>query len=93
MTKLELIHQISARIPGTTLTSINSFLDALAGVVKDSLLDGKSVKVPGLAKFETVDKPACTRRNPQTGATIHVPARKDVKTITAKSLRKSVVCR
>lgn len=89
MTKLELIHAIASRT-GLKLTTVKEVLDVLAVVVQNSMLRGVSIKLPGLVKFEPVDKPACTRRNPRNGATIHVPAHKDVKTVTAKSLRKSV---
>lgn len=47
----------------------------IAGMLKR----GEDVHIPGVGKLKLVDKKARTARNPQTGATVNVPARKDVK--------------
>lgn len=47
--------------------------------LKADLLAGRIVTIPGIGKLRVIDKPARKSRNPRTGETIEVPAKRAVK--------------
>jgi len=51
-------------------------LGAFMNVVKDTLADGGNVQLVGFGTFEVRERAARTSRNPQTGGTIQIPAKK-----------------
>jgi DNA-binding protein HU-beta len=51
---------------------------------------GTEVHIPGLGKFEVIDKPARTGRNPSTGAAVQIPAKKAIRYVPAKSLKEAI---
>lgn len=63
----------AAGIPKTKAdVAVNAFVDAIvANVAK-----GNSVRVPGLGTWKRANRKARTGRNPQTGDTVKIPARK-----------------
>ena len=75
MTRNELMKAL-AEESGTDVKSVNSVLQALAAVVSREVKSGSDVRVPGLGKFSRTDRKARKARNPQTGETVNVPAKK-----------------
>ena len=47
--------------------------------------------LPGIGRLKKVERKARTGRNPATGATIKIPAKKVVKLTLAKSLKDAIV--
>jgi len=74
MNKAELIDHIASK---TSLTkkSVGDVLDALMGGVMTTVKKGDSVTLTGFGTFKASKRSARTGRNPQTGATIQIPAR------------------
>lgn len=61
---------------------INAALEATMEAVKR----GEGLQLAGIATIQIVEKPARTARNPRTGATVQLPARKQVKIKPGKIL-------
>ena len=63
--KAEITHADMERI-------VKGFMDE----IKDAVAAGDSVQLVGLGTFEARERAARTARNPQTGETLHIPAKK-----------------
>jgi len=66
---------------------VNRVLLALAGVAQAQLKAGEEVTLGGLGKLKVTDRAAKTARNPRTGETVEVPAKKAVKFVPVKALK------
>lgn len=73
-----------------TLKETEAYLNAIKSAVIDSLADGDEISWPGFVKFSVGDVAARTARNPQTGESISVPAKKKVKIKTLGELKAAV---
>ena len=67
-------------------TAVNTVLDS----VRDTLKDGGKVTLIGFGTFSVSHRAARTGRNPQTGATIQIAAKNNVKFKAGKELTSSV---
>lgn len=88
MTKSQLITKLAegAEVPKATIKSI---LDELAQLAYKEAKNGFTV--PGIGKLVLVKRAARTGRNPATGATIKIPAKKVVKFRVAKAAKDAIV--
>ena len=75
MNKAELIEQI-AKDAGITKKQANESLEAFTGAVVSTLKKGDTVTMVGFGTFSVSNRSARNGRNPQTGATIKIKARK-----------------
>ena len=75
MTKAELIDQIS-KDASLSKKDAAAALNAAINSITSTLAAGEKVTVPGFGTFEVRSKAATTARNPRTGETIEVPAKK-----------------
>ncbi len=89
MNKNELIASIAAAT-GLTKTDSTKALDAFINSVAKALKEGKEVRLVGFGTFGVTERAATTGRNPRTGATIQIPARKVAKFKPGKALQDSV---
>nr|QIM10671.1 transcriptional regulator [uncultured Alphaproteobacteria bacterium] len=89
MNKNELISSI-ASATGLTKTDSAKALDAFITSVTKSLKAGKEVRLVGFGTFGISERAATTGRNPRTGATIKIPARKVAKFKPGKALQETV---
>lgn len=89
MNRKEVISAIAQRT-GAPQTDADRLLTALEEVLVDAVARGEKVQLPGFLSVERTERAARTGRNPQTGATIEIPAGHGVK-ITAGSRLKGAV--
>lgn len=89
MTKAELLDVIS-RKTSLNKTQINSVLDALSWAIQNEVADGGEATLPDIGKFVRVEKAARTGRNPATGKSIEIAAKK-VPTFKAAKAFKDIV--
>lgn len=89
MNKTALVNEIAGR---TNLSKADSAsaLGAVIDAISDSLSNGDSVSLLGFGSFSVSRRSARTGRNPQTGASIEIPARNLVKFSAGKALKESV---
>ena len=89
MNKPELVSAIAAET-GITKADTGRILDAFVKVAQGELLSTGKLQVFGLGVFSLVTRAACTRRNPQTGASIAVPEKRAVKFKPAADLKRAM---
>lgn len=75
MTKADFIAKV-AEAAGTTKTDAEKVFNATFEAITDLLAAGDSLQILGFGKFETKDRAAREGRNPLTGETLQIPAKK-----------------
>ena len=88
MTKAALIDRL-AKSAGLTKKDMSAFLDDLATLAYKEAKNGFTL--PGLGKLVLANRKARTGRNPQTGASIKIPAKRVVKFRVAKACKDGVL--
>jgi len=88
--KKELAEAIAKKenLPKAAATRI---LETLVEEITNGLKAGKKVALAGLGTFRVSQRKARTGRNPKTGETIQIPAKKAVKFRAAKELKEAVL--
>jgi DNA-binding protein HU-beta len=89
MTKAEIIEKIAAKAK-ITKRAANIALDTFVDSVTAALKRGDRVALVGFGTFTVAKRKARTARNPRTGETIQVPARKAPKFKAGRELKKAV---
>jgi len=89
MNKAELVGEVADRT-GLTKKTSREAVDALISAITDSLSREERVTLVGFGTFGVRQRKARTGRNPQTGATIQIPAKEVPKFKAGKSLREAV---
>lgn len=87
MTKSDLIDKI-ATVSGQTKGQTTIFVDALLRASAEMLSDVGEFKIPNLVEFKVVQRKARTARNPRTGGTLSIPAKKVVKAKVVGSMKR-----
>ncbi|MCI0449844.1 MAG: HU family DNA-binding protein [Chlorobi bacterium] len=85
MTREEIIAQMAADAK-TTKVAARTALDSFIGCVTKTLKKGGRVSLVGFGTFSVSKRNARTGRNPQTGASIEIPARKVARFKAGKAL-------
>ena len=88
-TKAELVAAMAEKT-GITKADTGRMLDAFITVVQKEFKAGNKIRLDGLGVFTPVTRAATTRRNPQTGAPVDVPAKKTVTFKPALDLRRGM---
>ncbi|ARJ07046.1 integration host factor [Humibacter sp. BT305] len=86
LNKTELVAAVAAA-SGQTQSAVNDVLDGLFSTLADSVSSGTKVTIPGWIAVERTERAARTGRNPQTGATIEIPAGYSVKISAGSKLK------
>ncbi len=89
MTKAEMIEKIAAKAK-ISKKAANAALDTFVESVTAALKKGDRVAMVGFGTFSVSKRKARTARNPRTGETINVPARKAPKFKPGRELKKAV---
>jgi len=85
----EIIKHIAQEIP-TNQDNAKKALDAVLDCIKESLKDGKIVRLIGFGTFSVQDKAASTGRNPRTGEPIEIAASKRLVFKAGKDLKEAI---
>jgi len=75
MNKQELIAEVSAQAK-VSKASTAAIVDALVDTIENAVANGNDVQLVGFGTFKQVAKAARAGRNPMTGATIQIAAKK-----------------
>ena len=86
MNKRELVGAVAAHTE-TDAKSAQKIVDGTIDVILATVAKGEVVNLSGFAKFERKSRPARLARNPQTGATVKVPAKKVAKITALKGFK------
>ncbi len=75
---------------GITKAQASDAIDATLEAITKALKSGDEVRLLGFGNFAVAQRKATTARNPQTGATVNVPASKAPKFKPGKALKDAV---
>jgi DNA-binding protein HU-beta len=89
MNKVDLVNEI-AKKAGTTKKTAEAMLDAFTGTVTKSVAKGEKVTLIGFGSFSTLTRSRRTGRNPRTGQTITIPAKKVPRFAPGKAFKDAV---
>ena len=89
MNKAELIEEVAGQT-GLTKAASGRAIDAVVSAISDCLAKGEKVTLVGFGTFGVRQRKARRGVNPQTGATIQIPAKKVPKFLASKALREAV---
>ena len=78
MNKGELVEKIAVNCE-VSKASAEQLLNSMLGIITEAVAEGDKVSLLGFGTFSVNDRPARQGRNPQTGASIEIPAKKVVK--------------
>lgn len=91
MTKNELLMKIQAQLGnGLSLKDIDHVLQTLGDVTQAALANGDEVTLPCLGKLSVIAKPERQDRNPATGETMTIAAKRAPKFSVSKALKDAV---
>jgi DNA-binding protein HU-beta len=86
MTKIELVEALSEKT-GMQKKDAEKILETLVNTIQDALKNNIKVNVAGLGTFIVVEKKARIARNPKTGETVQVAAKRAPKFKPGKQLK------
>ncbi len=89
MTKTELIDQVSGK-SGLTKKDSGKAVDAMIAAITQALAKNEKVQLVGFGSFEVRERGARTGRDPQTGASIKIAARRVPVFKAGKALKDAV---
>lgn len=89
MTKNELIEKV-AKKASLTKSASSDAVNSTFGLIRDCLVRGEKVVITGFGTFLIRSRAARRGRNPQTGATIQIPAKKLPSFTAGKTLKRAV---
>ena len=89
MNKGELIGAVASEA-NLNKAQAQAAVDALVGTIQAAMKSGEKVTLVGFGTFAASNRPARTGRNPQTGATIQISARKVPKFTPGKALKDAI---
>ena len=89
MNKAELAEEVSTET-GLTKAASGRVVSGITDAITDALARGERVTLVGFGTFQAVARKARRGRNPQTGETIQIPAKRVPKFKAGKNLREVV---
>jgi len=87
--KAELVEEV-ANQTGLTRKASREAIDAMTSVVTDALARGEKVTLVSFGTFQVMERKARRGRNPQTGETIQIAAKKVPRFKPGKGLKEAV---
>jgi len=91
MTKSELINRVAAQKPQMKKADVESVVDTIFEQMTRALSDrGDRVEIRGFGTFNVKQRKAREGRNPKTGETIQIPARRAIHFRAGKELNSSI---
>tara|TARA_B100000029_G_scaffold172761_1_gene169123 strand:- start:7240 stop:7512 length:273 start_codon:yes stop_codon:yes gene_type:complete len=89
MNKDDLINQVSSDLEISKSEAAKT-IDSILSTISNSLKKGKEVRLVGFGTFLVSNRAATTGRNPRTGESIQIPAKKVPKFRAGKALKDTV---
>ena len=89
MNKADLVEKVTNQT-GLTKKASGEAIDAITSVISDALAREERVTLVGFGTFQVMERKARRGRNPQTGETVQIQAKKVPKFRPGKGLRERV---
>ncbi len=78
MTRSDLIERLSRKFPALTAADVTAAAKIILTAMADTLEEGGRIEIRGFGSFGTNVRPPRLGRNPKTGVTVEVPAKRAV---------------
>ncbi len=88
MNKADLVNEVAKKVK--TKKEAQAAVDTVFSTISNALRRGDSVTLVGFGTFRVDQRKARRGRNPQTGAVIHIEARRVPKFVAGKALKDAV---
>ena len=88
MNKSDLIDEVAAIV--STKKEAQAAVDCVFSKITETMKSGDQVQISGFGSFKVTKREARKGRNPQTGAEIHIEARRVPKFVAGKALKAAV---
>lgn len=88
--KADLVESIATNVEGLSKKQAAEAFDVVIDSLTSFLKRGERIQIPGFGSFNVSDRAARKGRNPATGATIDIPASKNVRFKMGKELKDSL---
>jgi len=76
MTKAQLIEKVSEKVTHLTKRQTELIVNSVFNHIKQSLAHGDKIEIRGFGSFRLRHRRSREGRNPKTGTTVHVPAKR-----------------
>ena len=76
MTKAQLIEKVSEKVTHLTKRQTELIVNSVFNHIKQSLANGDKIEIRGFGSFRLRHRRMREGRNPKTGTTVHVPAKR-----------------
>ena len=76
MTMSELVTRVAQRLPYMTHKDAEIIVDSIFDSMADALAQGAGIEVRGFGSLKVKDRGEREGRNPKTGESVHIPAKK-----------------
>lgn len=87
MTRSALVEKIAQKVEGLTLRQTEIVVDTVFDSIKDALQKGDKVEIRRFGNFRLKERRPRRARNPKTGQSVDVPAKKAIRFKVGKALR------
>lgn len=88
-TKANIVNRV-AEATGLSKRASAALVDLFSGILSADLAANGVANIPGVGKLKLADRAARTGRNPRTGETLQIPARKAVRFRPSAELKRNV---
>jgi DNA-binding protein HU-beta len=88
--KADIVDSVVSKVDGITKKQATEAFDAIFDCVTDYLKSGDRVQIGSFGSFSVSERASRKGRNPATGASITIPASKNVRFKPASTLKESV---
>ncbi|MFW5735060.1 MAG: HU family DNA-binding protein [Oceanidesulfovibrio sp.] len=91
-TKAQFVESMKEALPDVfqTKASADKAFDAFCKILGDAISSDQGVRLPNVGTFSLTKRAARTGRNPQTGDTIRIPAKRVIRFNPAKNLKEAL---
>ncbi len=76
MTKAELIEEVAGKVKDLTKRQTEIIINAILDGIKETLARGDKIEIRGFGSFRLRNRRTREGRNPKTGTTVQVPAKR-----------------
>ncbi|GEC95828.1 integration host factor subunit beta [Zoogloea ramigera] len=90
MTRSDLIERLSSTFPTLTAADVTAAAKVILKAMADTLEEGGRIEIRGFGSFSTNVRPPRLGRNPKTGVTVDVPAKRAINFKPGLELRERV---
>lgn len=90
MNRSQLLNKF-AEVNELTRKEADAFVTSLVDIITGTVAAGEDVAISGFAKFRRIDRPARLARNPATGETVKVKAKRVARITPLKNFKDSVL--